>query len=260
MDHWDPDSMPGPLFRKSDLQSQAQLSEVDFQTKPRRPDDFNAKRIQAAYYAMIELIDLNVGRLVETLEKTGQLDDTVIIFTSDHGEALGDHGLVQKGCRFYEGLVRVPLIIHWPDRFLRNVQSDALVELRDLAPTVLALAGLDVPERMQARSLLPILTGTADANQHRSHVRSEYFHVLPPTDRNNFEGTYATMIRDDRYKLVVYHGHETGELFDLREDPGEFTNLWDDPSHRHVRFRLMKQNLDDLAHAVDTGPEQTGGF
>ncbi|MBZ0301268.1 MAG: sulfatase-like hydrolase/transferase, partial [Anaerolineae bacterium] len=117
LDRFDPDSLPGPLFRDSDLEAQTRLANIDFQNVVRRPEDFHAKHIQAAYYAMIELIDENLGRLIEVLERTGQRENTIIIFMSDHGETLGDHGLVAKGCRFYEGLVHVPLIISWPGVF-----------------------------------------------------------------------------------------------------------------------------------------------
>ena len=110
-------TLSGPKFRDSDLAAQAKLSEIDFQHPARRPEEFNAKWIQAAYYAMIELIDDNVGRMLDSLERTGQRDNTIVIFMSDHGEALGDHGLLLKGCRFYEGLARVPLIISWPRQF-----------------------------------------------------------------------------------------------------------------------------------------------
>jgi arylsulfatase A-like enzyme len=78
--------------------------------------------------------------------------------------------------------------------------------------------------------------------------------------RSDFQGTYGTMIRDDRYKLVVYHGHDVGELFDLETDPWEFENLWDDPAYGEVRFRLMKRSFDALAFAVDLGLEQVAYY
>ena len=98
---------------------------------------------------MIKLIDDVLGRILETLEETGQRERTMIIFTSDHGEMLGDHGLIQKGCRFYEGLVRVPLIFSLPGHFESGLRSDALVGLLDKTPTLLELAGLEIPDRMQ---------------------------------------------------------------------------------------------------------------
>ena len=105
--------MPGPHFRDSDLTQQKKLASLDFQDEIRTPEQHNAKRVQADYYAMIAQIDDQFARILETLDRTGARDNTVIIFTSDHGEALGDHGLMFKGCRFYEGLVRVPLIFSW---------------------------------------------------------------------------------------------------------------------------------------------------
>ena len=256
LDRFDVEAMSGPKYRESDLAAQAKLRDVDFQTEARRPEDFEAKRIQAAYYAMIELIDDNVGRMLKALEASGQLDDTVVIFTSDHGEMLGDHGLLLKGCRFYDGLVRVPLIISWAGQFLENQRRQALVELIDIAPTLLDLAGLSIPEKMQGRSLLSLLAESDAQDSHREFARCEYYSALNPDSRESFSGSYATMIRDDRYKLIVYHGHDIGELFDLRDDPDEFDNLWDDPAMTPVKLKLMQQSFDALAFAVDTGSEQ----
>ena len=226
------------------------------------PAQFNAQEVIAAYYAMIELIDENIGRLLDTLEETGQRKNTVIVFSSDHGEMLGDHGLLLKGCRFYEGLVRVPLILSWPGHFEAGLVSDALVELIDIAPTLLGLAGTSVPAGMQGRSLLPILRGEVSPHQQRAFVRCEYYRALNPDipERNQYEGSYATMYRDNRYKIVVYHGHMQGELYDLQEDPGEFDNRWDDPAYGEIRFDLMRRNFDALAFAIDTGPPQTRPF
>ena len=260
MQRYDPASLPGPLFRESDLQAQTLLAGVDFQNPVRRPEEFNARHIQAAYYAMIELIDDNVGRMLDALERTGQRENTLIIFTSDHGEMLGDHGLVAKGCRFYEGLVRVPLIFSWPGRIQAGLVSDALVELLDIAPTLLDIHDLPAPARMQGRSLLPILRGEADPSQHRDFVRSEFYSALNSIERSQFECSYATMLRDRRHKLVVYHGHEPGELFDLQQDPGEFNNLWDDVDYRDLRHELMKRSFDALALAVDVGTPQVTRF
>jgi len=258
-EHFDPEQMPGPLFRESDLEHQRALAPVVFQSEARRPDEIDAKRIQAAYYAMIELIDDNVGRMLEALERTGQRENTLIIFTSDHGESLGDHGLLQKGCRFYEGLVRVPLLFSWPGRVVAGLRSDALVELVDIVPTLLDITGLPHPRRMHGRSLLPIMTGAAAPGHHRDAVRVEYYQALGGRIRERFQIEHATMVRDRRHKLVVYHGHEPGELFDLQEDPDEFTNLWDDPASAGVKQALMKRCLDVMALAVDTGPEQVSG-
>lgn len=274
---FDPDSMPGPLFRKTDLAQQAVLAPIDFQSQGRIPDELDiknpiipvtpgskldqqdtpgardAKTLQAAYYAMVKLIDDQVGRILNALEATGQRDNTVVIFMSDHGEMLGDHGLIMKGCRFYEGLVRVPLIWSWPGKFVADQRCDELVELTDIAPTLLSLANVDIPDNLQGRSLLPLLTGEKTDGSHRDWVRCEYYDALDMPD-----GTYATMFRDSRYKLVVYHGHSLGELYDLQQDPGEFNNLWDDPEWVGVKLGLMQRSFDESMLAMDPGPPRIG--
>jgi arylsulfatase A-like enzyme len=254
VDRFDVDKLPGPLFRPSDIETQQRLSAINFQTQSTDPQEFNGKLYQAQYWAMVELIDENVGQMMTALEATGQRENTIVIFTSDHGDMTGDHGLRLKGCRFYEALVRVPLIISWPEKFQSGLRTEALVELTDLVPTLLEATDQTISDRIQGRSLWPILTGEKDPNYHHDFVRSEYYQALPKTP------SYATMIRDRRYKLVNYHGHQLGELFDLERDPHEFDNCWDDPNYADIRFHLMKQNFDALAAAVDIGTLRLSGF
>ena len=277
-DLFDPERMPGPLFRPSDLAQQEELAAIDFQSRGRPPEELDiedpvlpkppgmkewprgsvagqrdAQTLQAAYYAMIRQIDDQLGRMLDVLEETGQRESTLVIFTSDHGEMLGDHGLVQKGCRFYEGLVRVPLIFSWPGHLQENIRSDALVELTDKAPTLLELAGMSVPERMQGKSLLPILQGDADPGRHREFVRCEYYDALEEPDHS-----FATMYRDQRYKLVLYHGHGLGELYDLEEDPEEFENMWNEAEAQPLKLDLMQRSYDASMLAMDRGPRRLG--
>lgn len=255
-DRFDSATMPGPYFQTSDLEQQAKLAAIDFQGKAQTPDEHDALAQQARYYAMIAQIDDQFARILAAVDETGQRDNTVVIYTSDHGETLGDHGLMYKGCRFYEGLVRVPLVMSWPGRFEASLRSSALVELLDLTATVVELAGLQQPEYMQGRSLLPILRGEAPAESHREFVRSEYFDSLAPHFTGG-SGTFGTMYRDRRYKLCVYHGHGLGELYDLHDDPWEFNNLWDDPAHERLKHELIHRSFD--AHVLlttDVGSER----
>ncbi len=271
-----PEEMPEPLFQESDLEQQNRLGKIDFQSKVRTPDDLDirnpiipqssgskinsalvgrrdAKTLIAAYYAMIKLIDDQLGRILDVLDETRQRENTVIIFTSDHGEMLGDHGLIQKGCRFYEGLVRVPLIFSWKGHFVNGLHSPALIELVDKVPTLLELAGLQVPDGMHGRSLLPILKGEVDSDQHRDFVRCEYYDALDMRDHS-----FATMFRNKRYKLVVYHGHEEGELYDLVDDPDEFNNLWHFSDKQDIKLDLLKRSFDASMLAMDRGPKRVG--
>ncbi|MFQ5731276.1 MAG: sulfatase [Planctomycetaceae bacterium] len=290
-ERFDPANMPGPHFRESDLATQARLQDVDFQTTARHPDEFDGQLQQALYYAMIAQVDEQFGRLLQFLDDAGQRENTAVIFTSDHGEMLGDHGLLFKGCRFYEGLVRVPLLFRWPGRVAAGLQSDALVELLDLSATLLDIAGVDQPQNMQGQSLLPVLTGDAPPGHHRDFVRCEYYDALDaafigsgapdvPTQKPGFSaaadetgsvhetpaastgdnsrasssGSYGTMYRDRRYKLVVYHGLNTGELYDLEADPWEFDNLWDLPAHQALKTELLLKNFDAaMLTGVDVG-------
>jgi arylsulfatase A-like enzyme len=198
---------------------------------------------------MIDQIDDQFARIIEWLDRTGQRNNTAIIFTSDHGETLGDHGLMFKGCRFYEGLVRVPLIFNWPGQFEENLRSDALVELLDMSATILEIAGVAVPDYFQGRSLLPILRGDESADHWRDHVRCEYFDALDPHFTGG-TGTFATMYRDRQHKLTLYHDHDLGELYDLADDPWEFKDLWDSPAHQGIKNELIRRSFND--HVMKT--------
>lgn len=248
-DRFDADSMPGPHFQPSDLIQQKKLSSLDFQDDICTPEEHDIKTKQALYYAMIAQIDDQFARILQHLDETNQRENTIIVFTSDHGETLGDHGLLYKGCRFYEGLVRIPLIFQCPTRFQKNLQSDALVELLDLSATLLEFAGVEQPEYFQGTSLLPILTGKTPPEHHRDFVRSEYFDALDPHFTGG-TGTFGTMYRTPQYKLSIYHNKDLGELYDLNEDPWEFNDLWDSPDHQAIKHQLIYESFN--AHVVLT--------
>jgi arylsulfatase A-like enzyme len=260
-DRYDPGALPRPPFEEGDLAVQERLKSHVFQGRPKRPDAGQQRRA-ANYYGMIELVDENVGRLLRALEESGRRENTVVVFTSDHGQMLGDHGLEHKGCRFYEGLVRVPLIISWPGHFKAGRRAGGLVELTDIAPTLAELGGCDLPWT-HGQSLVPILRGAADPDRHRPFVRCEFYDTLDMnwnTGRPPAPGSYATMYRDERHKLVVYHGNDYGELYDLREDPNEHRNLWEDPASARTRNDLIKRSFDASIVITDPGSARAGRF
>jgi len=236
------EDMPGPYFKESDLETQRALRALDFQGEPARPEELGAKDIQAKYYAMIAQIDDQFARILKALDDTGQRENTVIIFTSDHGETLGDHGLMKKGCRFYEGLTRVPLIFSWPGVFENGQQCGDLVELLDLSATLLDLTGVPIPEYHQGRSLRPVLEGKREITSVRESVRCEYFDALDPYFTGG-NGSFGTMYRTDRYKLSMYHDKNLGELYDLESDPWECENLWDDAAITDLKNRLILESF-----------------
>ena len=254
---YDPDKLPGAHFKDGDLEQQERIvaAGVDFQSKPQHPAERDHKMVQASYYAMIEQVDHEFGRLLDHLDELGERENTIVIFMSDHGEALCDHGLVLKGCRFFEGLVRVPLMISWPARFQRGLVSDALVELCDIAPTLYEALGYDVPENIQGRSLIPILTGAASPDHHRDFVRTEFFGAIDHPDQ-----THATMYRDRRWKLVTYHGKDLFELYDLENDPWEHNDLSNNPECQEIKWDLVRRSFDAAIFAHPPGPPRTMPF
>lgn len=172
------------------------------------------RRVRRAYYALVSYIDIKVGELLASLEENGFDGDTIVIFTSDHGDMLCERGMVQKRT-FYEWSSRIPLIIRFPDGWQQGTTHPEPVNLIDLVPTLLDIAGVAKGERLplDGRSLLGLLDGS-DAEDWEAI--SEY----------HSQGSHSAcfMIRSGRFKYVYIHGHES-RLFDLEVDPGEWSDL-----------------------------------
>ena len=259
---YNPADMPLPKTKTGELENKTTYQQLDGQFSHNDPNaydmgkmtDRDKQEITAAYYAMVELIDKQVGRMVSVLEETGQLENTIVIFMSDHGEMLGDHGFYLKGPHFYDEAVRVPLVFSWKDRFQADLRADCLMELIDIAPTLLEASGLEIPEYIQGRTLLPILLGQAPAGQHRDYVFSEYYNAW------THKHSYGSMLRTREEKMVVYHGTDQGELYDLKSDPDEFENLWSDASHAELKMRMMKACFDASVFTMDPSPLRRGQF
>ena len=225
----------------------------EFHTEAMTDDD--RRQVCAAYLGMISLIDDQVGRILRSLKETGQDKNTMVIFMSDHGEMLGDHGIYFKGPHFYDCQLRVPLIIRWPEGgILANRKIEGLIELLDLAPTFLAAAGLEIPEQMQGRSILPLLKGGAERESCRQHVYSEYYNSWTHGD------AYGTMLRTEAEKIVIYHGSNQGEFYDLKKDPEEFFNLWDEPNSQDRKNAMLLRCFDASVFTMDPHPPRLGPF
>ena len=210
----------------------------------------------AAYYAMVEMIDIQVGRLLEALRESGQDQDTLIVFHSDHGEMLGDHGIYLKGPYFYEGAVKVPLILYWPGKLQEGKRVKGLVELMDLPQTLLELAGIPAPSSMMGKSFAALCTDQ-EAQKHRDSVYAEYYNAMP---WHQSPKAICTMVFDGRYKLVVCHGIGEGELYDLAQDPAETDNLWDSPESANVKMKLLLLMTDRMAFTCDPLPERVSAW
>jgi arylsulfatase A-like enzyme len=207
-------------------------------------DEFRNEDIQEmrrGYYSMIELLDDEVGRVLDCLEQKGQLDNTLVIFTSDHGDMMGDHRLLVKGAFFYDACVNVPLLMRWPKKLAEGRRIQTPVQNYDLAATVLEAAGLSAGERScllpESRSLLEMLAGKPELA--RDYVTCRYRNTGIRNGNRYWEPEiHGTMIRDERWKLCYYHSSDEGELYDMHSDPEERCNLWNDPESLKVRTRL----------------------
>jgi arylsulfatase A-like enzyme len=185
------------------------------------------------YFAKITTVDEQIGRVLAALERRGWLEESLLILCSDHGEMLGDHGLIYKWL-MYDPIVHIPLIIRHPDSVGRPSSVTDLVSLMDLGPTILAAAGLDIPDYLEGRSLLPYVQG--DTIEPRAFVFCE--------------DNYQIMMRSPQHKLVYYIGQEAGELYDLAADPNELHNLWHVTESREVRDSLLQRLLAWLTSSV----------
>lgn len=261
LDRFDPDALPSPCWREGELDHKPPFQQAAAEARGfYRTTDRQHRQMKAAYYATLEHLDAELGHLLDWLNETGLRERTLVLYHADHGDMGGDHGLFQKGPYLYDPAVRVPLLFSWPGTLAEGRRCEALVEQVDIAPTICELLGLPVPERMQGRSLVPLLTGSRPPAEFRQGVYAEYYNSNPAATSPQRKPVYATMWRTATHKLVVYHGEPFGELYDLQRDPKEYDNLWDDPDCSGLRFELLKQCLDARAFTMDPLPSRRGPF
>ena len=181
-------------------------------------DEAELRKEVAVYYGMVSFMDQQIGRILDRLDELGVANNTLVVFTTDHGTFLGHHGLQYKGPFHYEDLLRLPFVVRWPGHVPAGATCDALQGLVDLAPTMLTAAGIEPPGWMQGVNQLNTWCGAGP--QARDHVIVE--------NRHQPSAVHLRTYIDQRYKLTVYRDQPYGELFDLEEDPGELRNRWDD--------------------------------
>ncbi|MDE0768174.1 MAG: sulfatase-like hydrolase/transferase [Opitutaceae bacterium] len=191
------------------------------------------RHVQRAYYlANVSMIDEKVGQILDALENNGFLENAVVIFVSDHGDCMTDHGHIQKWT-MYEEVTRVPAIIWSPGRVASGKRIEGLCQLMDFGPTILEMAGVEVPDYMEAQSLLSALDDDAKWTP-RELVFSEQM-----CDNNLTGADFVTMVRDRNWKLAHFFGESDGQLFDLQNDPKETINLWNNPNFLNEKSRLL---------------------
>jgi arylsulfatase A-like enzyme len=192
-----------------------------YPTRNYTPDDW--RRYRHAYYRMVEMVDAQIGRILDALHETGLDRNTLVVFTSDHGDSAGEHQFNQKSV-LYEASVRVPMLLRWPGRIAAgSVVTQWLVSNGlDLLPTLCDAAGLPLPDGLAGRSLLPLVSG-CPVTQWRDHLVVET--LLDGSVGTTVE-THGRMVRTERFKYVVYSwGLHREQFYDLQSDPGEMVNL-----------------------------------
>jgi len=219
------------------------------------------------YYGMVTMIDDEIGKLLDFLDENDLSENTLIIFTSDHGDYQGDHGLLTKSPSMYDCLVRVPMVARWTGHIDRGRVDERFASHVDFMPTFADVAGIDIPRQAQGVSLLPYLTDNGDGEPIRPFAISEYgvpdepytqerliaeglqnkLYTNPWDDQVSWEGNPIAlagrlrMIRTHDWKYVHYDGGDTHELYDLTADPHELVNLWNKQEYAEVQAELHRQ-------------------
>lgn len=203
-----------------------------------------ARAIIALTYGMISMVDDAIGRVLKQLEDLGLAEDTVVIFTSDHGDYMGDHGLMLKLLLHYQGIIRVPFIWHDPANPQANATDAGLGSSIDISTTILARAGIQPFNGIQGRDLM------SAAPPDSIIVEEDSQRAMTGFERSQRVRTLVT----DRYRMSLRAGEDWNELYDLHDDPHEVRNIYDAPNARAIRQRLTEQMLERTIDLQDRSP------
>jgi len=226
------EDMPEPIGREGEFDDKPPKLKAALKRREGVRADVAYNRTQ--YYGEVTFIDDSIGRILKTLDELRLRDNTLIVFISDHGDMLGDHGLYFKGLAYPQS-ANVPLIFNWPGRIRSGKVVDGIMQEIDVLPTIMELVGLEAPPGVQGRSQARLLTSddtdTGYEYAYIEHVGSDY------------------TLRSRKWRFTAYPGHDYGELYDVENDPHEFVNLWDD-----AKFAALKNELTQklLARIVET--------
>jgi arylsulfatase A-like enzyme len=268
-DMFPPESIELPPWRADEFDEQAPERNrvlhhmMGMETDPER----EVRSMVGIYYAMVRFIDDGIGRILDALDRLRLRDNTVVVFTADHGDFMGEHGMNHKGGVFYDCLVNVPLVVSWPGRVTSGTVDETMVSTIDIVPTLLALQGLNVPRDMQGEGL-PVVTGATPRDAAFSEygaggppfrasdlekLREPYgFRTLTQTLRWREAEGWRKMVRTQDFKYVHDPAGDSDELYDLVNDPWELTNVVGNPKYGEV-IGDMQRRLAEWSIATEGG-------
>ena len=217
-------------------------------------NEHETRALIALTYGMIAMIDDAIARILAALEKAGTARDTIVIFTSDHGDLMGDHQLMLKGPVHYQGVVRVPFI--WRETAERRVRGrrPGLAATIDIARTILDRAGVEPFNGMQGVSQLPVIAGTAPSPRAAALIEEEGQRTYMGFPSRIRMRTLVTA----QHRLSLYEGVDWAELYDLQDDPLEMRNLWDDPAAADLQREMLERLAREMIASSETSPAPTG--
>ncbi|MFC1451940.1 sulfatase [Verrucomicrobiota bacterium] len=193
------------------------------------PNPARLKRCLASYYALITEMDIEIGRVLDSLAEAGELENTIVLYTADHGDFAGEHGLFHKNLGIYESIHRIPFVLTWPGG-PQGRQCNAIVESVDWYPTLCGLCNVPAPKDTEGIDLIPVTNGDRPVKD------AAFCEWDWPIGR-------ISAIRTEDFRLVYYQGSAEGELYDRRDDPGETRNLWADAAYAGTRMALVERLL-----------------
>ncbi len=261
-EYYDPEALPtGPSFRQAPpadaplivrlmaaFYSASENYGLDLQT------DAGWRELMARYWGNVTLVDRSVAQILEALDESGKADDTLVIFTSDHGELMGDHGILGKTL-MYEESIKVPMLLRAPMLDAPPRRIGGQFSHIDLVPTLLDLLGLAAPDHLPGQSRVPVLCGQADLTANDVFVEWSGADGHPPASIGEAEPNRSlvhplrTVVAADGWKLNLYDQGQ-GELYDLKADPHELENLYHRPAHQ--------ARIGELRERIRAWQEQTG--
>lgn len=223
------------------------------------------RKSKAAYQGLVSHVDERVGKVIDQLKAQNLYDDSLILFLSDHGSMMGEHGFVEKWGHMYEQVMRIPMVIKLPKSAYGGIKLEAFVESVDVMPTILDLLKMPIPSTVQGISLLPYIMGQVES--HKSSVYGQYY-------CGSLQNEAALMVRDEEWKLTSYpegnrlegylpndhhlknsqlfdRDYPLGELYDMKKDPEETRNLFDHPDHNPIK-QVYLRKLEDWIGGLDT--------